>query len=424
MHTAATMNAANPSAGPSSGARRRARGRGRCAPPPPPWWRLAGGGGGGEPAPVALRGADDAGGEERHRAPLLRAHLLAEEEEREGAGEEARLVGDEADRRLEVGEADVQHVVLHRVQQRGHREHHPTRRTRMSLATLRTAETGPPHSTAQHHADRQLDRHLLQQHRDRRVVWREPHHLRVPHDQRGAAVLEDEERQRQPALEVGEDPTGIGIGVVRGFVRLGGGKALAARRRRECSARRRATGASRLILSETTTSRRDAAARTFIADLQGASPPTTSTRGVRSVGLRSQQGRRARRSVEQEPKAQRSNHSKRWRHSCRRRRLGDRLCLSGPHRSRGRRAISAPEAIPRDGRQAADAAAAADALATARRISEAASARNAKHAELRREASRLSGEMTASGEMTRPSPETSFTSVDPHEHGGCKYTSD
>ena len=34
-------------------------------------------------------------------------------------------------------------------------------------------------------------------------------------------------------------------------------------------------------------------------------------------------------------------------------------------------------------------------------------------AELRREASRLSGEMTASGEMTRPSPETSFTSVDP-----------
>ena len=28
-------------------------------------------------------------------------------------------------------------------------------------------------------------------------------------------------------------------------------------------------------------------------------------------------------------------------------------------------------------------------------------------------ASRLSGEMTASGEMTRPSPETSFTSVDP-----------
>ena len=42
-----------------------------------------------------------------------------------------------------------------------------------------------------------------------------------------------------------------------------------------------------------------------------------------------------------------------------------------------------------------------------------ASARNAKHTELRREASRLSGEMTASGEMTRPSPETSFTSVDP-----------
>jgi len=62
---------------------------------------------------------------------------------------------------------------------------------------------------------------------------------------------------------------------------------------------------------------------------------------------------------------------------------------------------------------AADAAAAADALAAARRISEAASARNAKHTELRREASRLSGEMTASGEMTRPSPETSFTSVDP-----------
>ena len=62
---------------------------------------------------------------------------------------------------------------------------------------------------------------------------------------------------------------------------------------------------------------------------------------------------------------------------------------------------------------AADAAAAADALAAARRISEEASARNAKHTELRREASRLSGEMTASGEMTRPSPETSFTSVDP-----------
>ena len=62
---------------------------------------------------------------------------------------------------------------------------------------------------------------------------------------------------------------------------------------------------------------------------------------------------------------------------------------------------------------AADAAAAADALAVARRLSEEASARNAKHTELRREASRLSGEMTASGEMTRPSPETSFTSVDP-----------
>ena len=62
---------------------------------------------------------------------------------------------------------------------------------------------------------------------------------------------------------------------------------------------------------------------------------------------------------------------------------------------------------------AADAATAADALAAARRISEEASARNAKHTELRREASRLSGEMTASGEMTRPSPETSFTSVDP-----------
>ena len=62
---------------------------------------------------------------------------------------------------------------------------------------------------------------------------------------------------------------------------------------------------------------------------------------------------------------------------------------------------------------AADAAAAADALAAARRISEEASARNAKHTELRREASRLSGEMTASGEMMRPSPETSFTSVDP-----------
>ena len=56
---------------------------------------------------------------------------------------------------------------------------------------------------------------------------------------------------------------------------------------------------------------------------------------------------------------------------------------------------------------------AADALAVARRLSEEASARNAKHTELRREASRLSGEMTASGEMTRPSPETSFTSVDP-----------
>ena len=63
--------------------------------------------------------------------------------------------------------------------------------------------------------------------------------------------------------------------------------------------------------------------------------------------------------------------------------------------------------------EAADAAAAADALAAARRLSEEASARNAKHTELRREASRLSGEMTASGEMTRPSPETSFTSVDP-----------
>ena len=62
---------------------------------------------------------------------------------------------------------------------------------------------------------------------------------------------------------------------------------------------------------------------------------------------------------------------------------------------------------------AADAATAADALAAARRLSEEASARNAKHTELRREASRLSGEMTASGEMTRPSPETSFTSVDP-----------
>ena len=56
---------------------------------------------------------------------------------------------------------------------------------------------------------------------------------------------------------------------------------------------------------------------------------------------------------------------------------------------------------------------AADALAAARRLSAEASARNAKHTELRREASRLSGEMTASGEMTRPSPETSFTSVDP-----------
>ena len=63
--------------------------------------------------------------------------------------------------------------------------------------------------------------------------------------------------------------------------------------------------------------------------------------------------------------------------------------------------------------EAADTAAAADALAAARRISEEASARNAKHTELRREASRLSGEMTASGEMMRPSPETSFTSVDP-----------
>ena len=63
--------------------------------------------------------------------------------------------------------------------------------------------------------------------------------------------------------------------------------------------------------------------------------------------------------------------------------------------------------------EAADTAAAADALAAARRLSEEASARNAKHTELRREASRLSGEMTASGEMTRPSPETSFTSVDP-----------
>ena len=66
-----------------------------------------------------------------------------------------------------------------------------------------------------------------------------------------------------------------------------------------------------------------------------------------------------------------------------------------------------------DADTAADAATAADALAAARRLSEEASARNAKHTELRREASRLSGEMTASGEMTRPSPETSFTSVDP-----------
>ena len=66
-----------------------------------------------------------------------------------------------------------------------------------------------------------------------------------------------------------------------------------------------------------------------------------------------------------------------------------------------------------DADTANDAATAADALATARRLSEEASARNAKHTELRREASRLSGEMTASGEMTRPSPETSFTSVDP-----------
>ena len=62
---------------------------------------------------------------------------------------------------------------------------------------------------------------------------------------------------------------------------------------------------------------------------------------------------------------------------------------------------------------ATEADTAADALAVARKLSEQATARNAKHTELRREASRLSGEMTASGEMTRPSPETSFTSVDP-----------